>query len=78
MPKDLQEQCARCVEGMSCPSPTASPTVSDDESGDGMQDKATEEEVEDEAQWNVMDCVEGILEVATQAGGGNTILACSI
>ena len=53
MPKDLQERCARCVEWMNCPSLTASPAASDDEG---------------EIQWDVMDCVDGLMEFATQAG----------
>ena len=60
MPKDLQEWRACCVEWMTRPSPTASPTASDDE-GDEKEGK--------NEQVDVMDCVEGMLEFATQAGG---------
>jgi hypothetical protein len=80
MPKDLQEQRACCIEWISRQSPTASPTVSDDEGDDAMQDGATEEEADGEAQWDVMDCVEGLMEFSTQAGGGggDTMKTCSI
>ena len=80
MPKDLQERRAHCIEWMSCQSPTASPTASDDEGADAMQDGATEEEADGEAQWDVMDCVEGLMEFATHAGGGggDTMETCSI
>ena len=77
LPKDLQECRACCIKWMTCPFPTASPTASDDKGGDGMQDRATEEDMEDEAQWNVMDCVEGLMEFVTQAGG-KTIQMCGI
>ena len=65
---------------MTCPSPTASPAASDDEGEDGIQYGATEEEGEGEQQLDVMDCIEGMLELATHAVGigDNTILACSI
>jgi hypothetical protein len=55
---------------MTCPSPTASPAASDDEGEDGIQYGATEEEAEGENQVDVMDCIEGLIEFATQAGGG--------
>ena len=69
MPKDLQERRAHCVEWMKCPSPTASPTASDDEGENGLPDGAAEEEAEGEIQLDVMDCVDGLMEFATQAGG---------
>ncbi len=53
MPKDLQERRARCVEWMNRPSLTASLAASDDEG---------------EIQLDVMDCVDGLMEFATQAG----------
>ncbi len=61
-------------------SPTASPAASDDEGDDVIVDGATEEEEEGENQVDVMDCIEGMLELATHAVGigDNTILACSI
>ena len=64
---------------MTRPFPTASPTASDDECDDG-KDGAPEEEVEGEAQWDVMNCVEGLMEFATQSGGegGETFQTCSI
>ena len=65
---------------MSHKSPTASLTASDDEGDDAMQDGATEEEADGKAQWDVVDFVEGLLEFATQAGGGggDTMKTCSI
>ena len=80
MPKDLQERRARCIEWMTRQSPTASPAASDDEGDDVIIDGATEEEEEGENQVDVMDCIEGMLELATHAVGigDNTILACSI
>ena len=53
MPRDLEERRARCIEWMTRPSPTASPAASDDEG---------------EIQLDVMDCVDGLMEFATQAG----------
>lgn len=53
-------------------SPTASPAspaASDDEDEDIILDGATEEEGEGEQQLDVMDCIEGMLELATPAGG---------
>ena len=58
---------------MTCPSPTASPAASDDEGEDGIQYGVTEEEAEGENQVDVMDCIEGLIEFATQAGGEGTI-----
>ena len=60
---------------MTRPSPTASPAASDDEGEDGIQYGVTEEEAEGENQVDVMDCIEGLIEFATQAGegGDNTI-----
>ena len=55
--------------------------ASDDEGDDVIVDGATEEEEEGENQQvDVMDCVEGMLELATHAGGrgDNTIQACAI
>ena len=80
MPKDLQELRACCVEWMTCLSPTASPAASDDEGEDVILDGATEEEAEVEKQVDVMDCIEGVLELATQAGerGDDTFLSCDI
>ena len=63
MPKDLQERRARCVEWMNRPSPTASPAASDDEG---------------EIQLDVMDCVDGLMEFAAQAGGDDTIQECDM
>ena len=57
------------MEWMTCPSPTASPAASDDEDEDGIQYGVTEEEAEGENQVDVMDCIEGLIEFATQAGG---------
>jgi hypothetical protein len=68
MPKDLQERRARCVEWMKRPSPAASPTASDDEGENGLPDGAADEEAEGEIQLDVMDCVDGLMEFATQAG----------
>ena len=61
-------------------SPTASPAASDDEGDDVIIDGATEEEEEGKNHVDVMDCIEGMLELATHAVGigDNTILACSI
>jgi hypothetical protein len=80
MPKELQDRRLRCVEWMGRPSPTASPTASDDEGDDRLADKATAEEEEGELQFDVMDCVDGLMEFATQAGGGggDTIQTCGI
>jgi hypothetical protein len=81
MPKDLQERRARCVEWMTRVSPTASPAASDDEGDDVIVGGATEEEEEGEnEQVDVMDCIEGMLEFATQTGGegDNTIQECGI
>ncbi len=61
---------------MTCPSPTAFSTVSDDECDD-MKDGAPEEEVEGEAQWDIMNCVESLMEFAAQSGG-ETIQTCGI
>jgi hypothetical protein len=68
MPKELQDRRLRCVEWMNRPSPTASPTASDDEGEDILADNATAEEEEGEMQFDVMDCVDGLMEFATQAG----------
>ena len=54
---------------MTCPFPTASPAASDDEGEDVIQYGVTEEEAEVENQVDVMDCIEGLIEFATQAGG---------
>ena len=80
MPKELQDRRLRCVEWMNRPSPTASPTASDDEGEDILADNATAEEEEGEMQFDVMDCVDGLMEFATQAGGrgGGTIETCRI
>ena len=80
MPKELQDRCLRCVEWMDRPSPTASPTASDNEGEDTLADNATAEEEEGEMQFDVMDCVDGLMEFATQAGGGGggTIQTCGI
>jgi hypothetical protein len=62
-------------------SPTASPAASDDEGDDVIVGGATEEEEEGEnEQVDVMDCIEGMLEFATQTGGegDNTIQECGI
>ena len=80
MPKDLQERRARCIEWMTRQSPTASPAASDDEGDDPMKDGMTEEEADGETRWDVMDCVDGLMEFANQAGGGGdgTIGTCAI
>jgi len=80
MPKELQDQRLRCVEWMARPSPTASPTASDDEGDDILAENATAEEQEGEMQFDVMDCVDGLMEFATQAGGGgdDTVHTCGI
>ena len=80
MPKELQERRLHCVEGMDRPSPTASPTASDDEGEDRLPDNATAEEAEGELEFDVMGCVDGLIEFATQAGGGGegTIQTCGI
>jgi hypothetical protein len=71
MPKDLQERRARCVEWMTRPSPTSSPTASDDEGEDEIRVGETEEE----NQFDVMDCIDSLMELATQAGvGGDDII----
>ncbi len=70
MSKDLQEWRACCVEWMNHPSLTASPTASDDKGENGLPDGAAEEEAEGEIQLDFMDCVDGLTEFATQAGGG--------
>ena len=79
-PKDLQERRARCIEWMTRQSPTASPAASDDEGDDPMKDGMTEEEADGETRWDVMDCVDGLMEFANQAGGGGdgTIGTCAI
>ena len=68
------------MEWMTHLSPTASPAASDDEGEDVILDGATEEEAEVEKQVDVMDCIEGILELVTQAGGrgDDTFLSCDI
>ena len=53
---------------MKRPSPTASPTASDDEGENGLPDGAADGEAEGEIQLDVMDCVDGLVEFATQAG----------
>lgn len=65
---------------MTHPSPTASTASSDDEGENGILDWVTEEEAEGENQEDVMDCNEGLIEFATQAGEGenNTISWCGI
>ena len=65
---------------MDCPSPTASPTSSDNKGEGTLTDNATAEEEEGEMQFDVMDCVDGLMEFATQAGGGGegTIQTCGI
>jgi hypothetical protein len=80
MPKELQDRRLRCVEWMARPSPTASPTASDDEGDDILAENATAEEQEGEMQFDVMDCVDGLMEFATQAGGGgdDTVHTCGI
>ena len=80
MPKELQECRLHCVEWMDHPSPTASPTAGDDEGEDRLPDNTTAEEAEGELEFDVMDCVDGLIEFATQAGGGGegTIQTCGI
>ena len=80
MPKELQEQQARSLEQMTCPSPNASPALSDDEGENWILEWVTEEEPEGENQVDVMDCIEGLIEFATQAGEGenHTIQCCGI
>jgi len=65
---------------MTCLSPTASPTASDDEGKNGLPNNVTAEEAEGVFEFDVMDCVYGLVEFATQAGdgGGGTIQTCSI
>ena len=65
---------------MGRPSPTASPTASDDEGEDGLAIDTTAEEAEGELKFDVMDCVNGLMECATQARGGGegTIQTCRI
>ena len=54
---------------MKRPSPTASLTASDDEGENGLPDGAAREEAEGEIQLDVLDCVDSLMEFATQAGG---------
>ncbi len=65
---------------MTCLSPTASSAASDDEGEDVILDGETEEETEVEKQVDVMDYIEGILELATHAEGrgDNIFLSCDI
>jgi hypothetical protein len=70
MPKGLQEQCLCYVEWMTRPSPTGSLTASDDGGEDGLPDYVTAEEAGGEFEFNVRNCLEGLMEFATQAGGG--------
>ena len=51
-------------------SPTTSPTASDDKGKDEICIGETEEEAEDENQLDVMDYIDGQMELATQAGVG--------
>ena len=55
-------------------------TASDDDGEDRLPDNATAEETESELEFDVMDCVEGLIEFATQTGGGGegTIQTCGI
>ena len=78
-PRDAKGQ-ACCVKRMTRPSPTASPAASDDEGEDIILDGGAEGEGEGEQQLDVMDCIEGMLELTTQAGGrgDNTFLSCSV
>ena len=78
MPKNLQEWRACCVEHMNCPSRMDSLTASDDECEDGLPDGATEGEAEGEFQLDVMECVDGLMEFAAQAGGDDTIQECDM
>ncbi len=62
---------------MTRPSPTASSALSDDEGENGILDGVAEKEAEVENQVDVIDCIEGLLECATQAGEGeNDIIPC--
>ena len=79
--RNKEERRARCVEWMTRVSPTASPAASDNEGDDVIVEGATEEEEEGEnEQVDVMDCIEGMLEFATQTWGegDNTIQVCGI
>jgi hypothetical protein len=55
---------------MTHPSPTASPTAIDDKGEDDIPIGEAEEEAEDENQLDVIDCIDGLMELATQAGIG--------
>ena len=65
---------------MTRPSPTVSPTESSDEGEDGIPIGEEEEEAEDENQLDVMNCIDGLMELVTQAGvgGDDTIQTCGI
>jgi hypothetical protein len=66
---------------MSRPSPTSSPTTSDDEGEDEICSGETEQAMEDNNPLDVMDCIDGLMELATQTGGGggdDTIQTCEI
>ena len=80
MAKDLQDWRACCVEWMTRPSPTASPTESGDEGEDGIPIGEEEEEAEDENPLDVMNCIDGLMELAIQAavGGDDMIQTCGI
>jgi hypothetical protein len=65
---------------MTHPSPTASRTASNDKGVDEIHIGEAEEEAEDENQLDVMDCMDNLMELATQAGAGgdDTIQTCGI
>ncbi len=63
MPRDLQEQCAQCIEQMTCQSPTGSLNASDAEGEDGDKEGATEGEAEWDALLDVLDCILGLMEL---------------
>ena len=66
MPRDLQEQCAQCIEQMTCQSPTGSLNASDAEGEDGDKEGATEGEAEWDAPLDVLDCIAELTEFTNQ------------
>ena len=91
MPKGLVEWRQRCVDWMGRPSPTSSPCQSDDEnegcnnsgpshSNDAVQALLGMAATHTQPLNLGMDCVDGLMQFATQAGGGGggTMVTCGI
>jgi hypothetical protein len=91
MPKGLVERRQRCVDWMGRPSPTSSPCQSDDEnegcnnsgpshSNDAVQALLGMAATHTQPLNLGMDCVDGLMQFATQAGGGGggTMETCGI